>query len=260
MSDTDKGDDSEGAGQRGKTLSLKRTVESGQVRQSFSHGRSKSVLVEKRRKRMIKPGAAGEDQATMEEASAASSAAPTVAPAAAPVENKIPDGLSKAEHDKRMAAVADAKVRAVEEAKQAEINAKARAEEDARLAEECALQEAEEVRRAEALAREKKKADKANPADVAPVASPAAPRREEVKDRPEAAKRPPDRRAGERRRRAGKLTINDALNDEERMRSLASIKRRREREKRQSSSQDASEKVSRVVQLPETITIQELAK
>ena len=160
MSDTDKGDDSEGAGQRGKTLSLKRTVESGQVRQSFSHGRSKSVLVEKRRKRMIKPGAAGEDQATMEEASAASSAAPTVAPAAAPVENKIPDGLSKAEHDKRMAAVADAKVRAVEEAKQAEIDAKVRAEENARLAEERALQEAEEARRAEALAREKKKADK----------------------------------------------------------------------------------------------------
>ena len=158
-----------------------------------------------------------------------------------------------------MAAVADAKVRAVEEAKQAEIDAKARAEEDARLAEERALQEAEEARRAEALAREKKKADKANPADVAPVASPVAPRREEVKERPEAAKRPPDRRAGERRRRTGKLTINDALNDEERMRSLASIKRRRERDKRQSSSQDSSEKVSRIVQLPETITIQELA-
>ena len=259
MSDTDKGDDSEGAGQRGKTLSLKRTVESGQVRQSFSHGRSKSVLVEKRRKRMVKPGAAPEEQETMEEAPAAPAAAPSAAPAATPVETKIPDGLSKAEHEKRMAAVADAKVRAVEEAKQAEIDAKARAEEDARLAEERALQEAEEARRAEALAREKKKADKANPADVAPVASPVAPRREEVKERPEAAKRPPDRRAGERRRRTGKLTINDALNDEERMRSLASIKRRRERDKRQSSSQDSSEKVSRIVQLPETITIQELA-
>src|SRR5262249_8726914 len=36
-----------------KPLSLKRTVESGHVRQSFSHGRSKSVVVEKRKKRTI---------------------------------------------------------------------------------------------------------------------------------------------------------------------------------------------------------------
>jgi translation initiation factor IF-2 len=36
-----------------KPLSLKRTVESGHVRQSFSHGRSKSVVVEKKKKRTI---------------------------------------------------------------------------------------------------------------------------------------------------------------------------------------------------------------
>ncbi|MEW6090888.1 MAG: translation initiation factor IF-2 associated domain-containing protein, partial [Pseudomonadota bacterium] len=38
----------------GKTLSLKRTVESGHVRQNFSHGRSKSVVVEKKKKRTLK--------------------------------------------------------------------------------------------------------------------------------------------------------------------------------------------------------------
>src|ERR1700730_9683911 len=36
-----------------KPLSLKRTVESGHVRQNFSHGRSKSVVVEKKKKRTI---------------------------------------------------------------------------------------------------------------------------------------------------------------------------------------------------------------
>ncbi|HEX5957312.1 MAG TPA: translation initiation factor IF-2 associated domain-containing protein, partial [Hyphomicrobiaceae bacterium] len=45
-------------GQR-KPLSLKRTVESGHVKQSFSHGRSKSVVVEKKKKRTI--SAPGED-------------------------------------------------------------------------------------------------------------------------------------------------------------------------------------------------------
>src|SRR5262245_65357572 len=42
-----------------KPLSLKRTVESGHVKQSFSHGRSKSVVVEKKKKRTI--SAPGDD-------------------------------------------------------------------------------------------------------------------------------------------------------------------------------------------------------
>ena len=45
-----------------KPLSLKRTVESGHVKQSFSHGRSKSVVVEKKKKRTISaPGEEGHD-------------------------------------------------------------------------------------------------------------------------------------------------------------------------------------------------------
>ena len=247
MSDTNQGDEGEGNSPRGKTLSLKRTVESGQVRQSFSHGRSKSVVVERRRKRTVKPGST-EEQAVVEAAPAPEAPAPVQEAV------NVPDGLSKAEQEKRLAAVAEAKVRAVEEAKQAEIDAQKRAEERV-------IQEAEEARRVEEQAREKKKADKKTAAEVAPSEAPAkaAPaRREEAKPRPEN-KRPADRREGERRRRAGKLTINDALNDEERVRSMASIKRRREREKRQSNANENTEKVSRVVQLPETITIQELA-
>ncbi|MGB6177360.1 MAG: translation initiation factor IF-2 associated domain-containing protein, partial [Methylocella sp.] len=39
-----------------KTLTLKRPVEAGIVRQSFSHGRSKAVVVEKVKRRAIAPG------------------------------------------------------------------------------------------------------------------------------------------------------------------------------------------------------------
>src|SRR5947209_11034636 len=67
----------------GKTLSLKRSVEQGMVRQSFSHGRSKAVVVEKVKRR---PGP-GEKPA----ASAAPAAAP-VAPLVRPQPTTTPSG------------------------------------------------------------------------------------------------------------------------------------------------------------------------
>ena len=269
MSDAKTGDDSQneapadGEGKRGKTLSLKRTVESGQVRQSFSHGRSKAVLVEKRRKRIVKPG---QEEALAPEAADEAPAQAAPKETAPTAEAPMPAGLSKAEQEKRLAAVAEAKVRAVEEAKQAEEEAQRRVEEDARRAEERAALEAEEARRAEAKQRETKKAAPAVPAETQEAgktggAKTATPRRgDDEKKRAEEKRRPAaDKRGGERRRRAGKLTINDALNDEERVRSLASMRRRREREKRQASAADNGEKVARTVQLPDTISIQELA-
>jgi translation initiation factor IF-2 len=60
-----------------KTLSLKRPVEQGVVRQSFSHGRSKAVVVEKVKRRIITPGEAKAEPAA-------------VAPAAAPVAPRVP--------------------------------------------------------------------------------------------------------------------------------------------------------------------------
>ncbi len=59
----------------GKTLTLKRPVEQGTVRQSFSHGRSKAVVVEKVKRRVFAPGEAG--------AAAAAPSTPAAAPAAA---------------------------------------------------------------------------------------------------------------------------------------------------------------------------------
>ena len=246
MSDTKTGEDGEANAGRSKTLSLKRTVESGQVRQSFSHGRSKSVLVEKRRKRTINSGGA---EAAPAEEIAQEPEAPT----------SPQDNLSKTQQDRRQAAVIEAKQRAIEEAKQSEIDARRRAEEDARRAEEEAQKAAEAARRAEALAREKKKPAKQS-SEPAPAARPDGGRRTEAEKHRQDTKKPTsERRGSERRRRAGKLTINDALNDEERVRSLASMRRRREREKRQSDTFENTEKVSRTVQLPDTISIQELA-
>ena len=238
MSDTKTGEDGEANAGRSKTLSLKRTVESGQVRQSFSHGRSKSVLVEKRRKRTINSGGA--------------EAVPAEEIAQQPEAQSSPqDNLSKTQQDRRQAAVIEAKQRAIEEAKQSEIDARRRAEE--------AQKAAEAASRAEALAREKKKPAKQS-SEPAPAARPDGGRRTEAEKQRQDTKKPSsERRGNERRRRAGKLTINDALNDEERVRSLASMRRRREREKRQSDTFENTEKVSRTVQLPDTISIQELA-
>lgn len=82
----------------------------------------------------------------------------------------------------------------------------------------------------------------------------------------ESRKRPNDNQQANKnandRRRGGKLTINQALDEEggERARSLASLKRRREREKRQLEKlRESNEKVAREVVIPETITVQDLA-
>ena len=72
---------------------------------------------------------------------------------------------------------------------------------------------------------------------------------------------PPRRGAGAGQRRVGRITVTQALSSEEggRQRSLASIRRRIEREKRQSMQPQEQVKVTREVIIPEVITVQELA-
>lgn len=248
---------------QGKTLSLNRTVESGQVRQSFSHGRSKAVVVEKKRKRTIIPGRAAEETPAQSEPAPAAAATPAPAkpePKQPAASSPTEDRLSQSQQQARLAAVAGAKVRAVEDAKRREEEEARRAEEAARLAEAAALEEAEQQKRREALAREKQREEKKTPeVEAAPVvAKPATANRKETAtpERREEPRRAPAK--NERRRREGRLTINNALNEEERMRSMASIRRRKEREKRQLTG-ESQEKFSRTVIVPDTITIQELA-
>src|SRR5204863_224008 len=78
--------------------------------------------------------------------------------------------------------------------------------------------------------------------------------------RPEARRPTTPVRRDEHRRRTGKLTVTRALDEDagERMRSLASVRRARERE-RMRMHQEEPLKIVRDVTIPETITIQELA-
>ncbi|MFZ0396952.1 MAG: translation initiation factor IF-2, partial [Methyloceanibacter sp.] len=83
-----------------------------------------------------------------------------------------------------------------------------------------------------------------------------APRTQEARHKKERAVKA---RAGEERRVRGRLTITNALDEEQRQRSLASLKRHRERQKKQTIGPQAQLKIQRDVVIPEVITIQELA-
>src|SRR6202030_4587704 len=117
-----------------KTLSLKPRVETGTVRQSFSHGRTKQVVVEKRGKRRVGGDAPAAEAHTPEPV-----AAKAAAPAKAPIARAAPAAatprsssgvvlrtLTEDERTARASALADAKVRDVEERRLAEEEAKRR--------------------------------------------------------------------------------------------------------------------------------------
>ncbi|WP_407115799.1 translation initiation factor IF-2 [Bradyrhizobium sp. LMG 9283] len=132
-----------------KTLSLKPRVETGTVRQSFSHGRSKQVVVEKRGKRRMGDGPEPHaPEVTAKPAPAAAPAAPSRPAPPAPPRNAgsgvVLRTLTEDERSARASALADAKLREVEERRQAEEEAQRRA---AREAAERAEREAAEARR-----------------------------------------------------------------------------------------------------------------
>ncbi len=268
---------SQGSG-RG-TLKLKRTVEAGHVRQNVSGGRSKSVVVEKKRKRTInKPGDA--------------KAAPTAKKAKDEGKsNAAPGALSNQEQAARLKALEEAKGRADEENRLAQeaaqqretqaLEAKAKLEQKRKEEEEASKKKAEE--KATESQKKPAKTTKAkkptqpdapvNPSDLEAAAAKAevtgakrvAKPREvdtsaELKEA-KAKKTKVDRgsRRGEGRVK-GRLTITNALNEDQRERSLASLKRKREREKTKAAGpQTPREKIVREVTIPETVTIQELA-
>ncbi|MEM8919138.1 MAG: translation initiation factor IF-2 [Pseudomonadota bacterium] len=265
-----------------KPLGLKRSVEPGEVKQTFSHGRTNKVVVEvKRRKLVGKPGA-------QEVAKDVKPEAP--APAPAPVEEKKPapapkkdDGLTRQEMQAKLLREAEeARLAAMEEARKRDAKAKKdqteeekkRAEENRKADEEAARKAAEEIAAAEkaaadaaaaAAAAESEKTDA--PAAKSGAHPPA--RKFTPVEAPKRAK--PDKSKTGRsdrgdRRQSGKLTVNRALAGEDgaaRARSLAALKRAREKEKRASMSgqpREPREKQVRDVVVPEAITVQELSK
>ena len=265
-----------------RRLELKKTVETGQVRQSFSHGRSKTVQVEVRKKRTYtRKGdqlvrAAPEAEAPMAAPAAPKAVAtPQRAETEAPAKGRVVlRQLTDDEKSARARALQDSKRLAAEARKRAEAEAKIHAEEEAqRKVEEVAATqrqaEEEERKRAdeEAAKRGAEEAAKRFAEEEAGRTAEGDAREADRARRPGRqvpGRRVPDRRGAADRRRAGKLTISEALDggQRERQRSIASLRRRQEREKRMAQGAAPNEppkKVVRDVVIPEQITVGELA-
>ncbi|MDT9013463.1 translation initiation factor IF-2 [Novosphingobium sp. APW14] len=259
-----------------KPLGLKKSVEAGEVKQTFSHGRTNKVVVEvKSRKLIRKPGEAPV-AAPPPPPPPAPAPAPVAAPAPAPKKPAAPAGETPQERVARLQREAEeARLAMLEEQTRREAEARQKALEEER-------QRAEQNRKAEAEAAAAAAAPPAPapepeaveeaPAEEAPrstgTAAPAPRRFTPVvaPKRPEPAKKPAhptrDRKGGDERR-SGKLTVTRALNEDEgaRARSLAALKRAREKERRAhfAGQSQPREKQVRDVVVPEAITVQELA-
>ncbi|MEY1557033.1 translation initiation factor IF-2 [Yoonia sp. R2331] len=251
-----------------KTLGLGGSRPSN-VKQSFSHGRTKNVVVETKRKRVVvpKPGAAK----------------PAAGGASTPVggdPSKRPAGISEAELERRMKALALAKAREAEETAKREAEEKERAAERDRRRAEAEAKEAEDRKReerAKAKAEEEEAKKRAAATAKAAAAAPAAaavpgeaaidrPTRAPSKNERERANQDRNNKPGKGRsdddgRRSGKLTLNDALRGGGgRQKSMAAMKRKQERARQKAMGGNVErEKVVRDVQLPEAITVGELA-
>ena len=131
----------------GGRLELRKGVEMGQVRQSFSHGRSKTVTVEVRKKRTIGPHESGRAEASPVVALDPASARPvTQEPVRPPV--VIPRSLTAEEKAGRVRALHDAR-KADEEAHRRAALAEAdrRRQREEQAAEEARRQAEEEARK-----------------------------------------------------------------------------------------------------------------
>jgi translation initiation factor IF-2 len=286
-------------------LELKKTVEGGQVKQSFSHGRSKTVTVEVKKKRTFTQDSGGEMTEVKRPLVMPKEAEPEAPPAA---EAPQPEAETKPRTRTLTEAERAARARAVEEARRAaEQAARDEAEKSgedekvtaqkareaaaaAEAAERRRIEREEEQRRAEEAARLEAEAEQARAAEEAAQRAAEAERRrldaeaaaEPVGDDEEggrgsrtrgsgkavAPKAQPRQRTGggdsDRRRRSGKLTISEALDEEggARQRSVAAFRRRQERERQrsqQAAGAGSAQRVVREVLIPDAITVGELA-
>lgn len=270
-------------------LELNKTVESGQVRQNFSHGRSKMVQVERRTKRTfaldsggkmseVKGGAKAKAEAELPDALAEAPAVQEAPPP--PPADEIPAAnLTEEERAARDRARAEAERFEAERRAQAEREAEMR--EKRREAEE-AEQEHQARAEVERTVEEQVVQEPAVDPAVAdlPPAETAKPREARARTdrtegesaddsrargkktvRGEKRPSPSPRKGGDARRRSGKLTISEALEErEERQASVARYRRKLERERQKSQEmRTEGQRVIREVVVPEAITVQELA-
>jgi translation initiation factor IF-2 len=263
---------------RPKTLSLKKT-ETSTVKQSFSHGRTKAVVVEKKRTlgapAPAKPAA---PKAAPAEKPATQAAEPKPAEKPAPARGVVLRQLSEEEKARRAAAIADARLSDAEARRQAEAEAARRAVEEEKMKAERAAAERrkveEEARKAaEAEARRRAEAEAARRAETKPAPATAEPaRRRPLQEEEEESttkkvgnkvipvKAPAPKKAGEGERRRGKLTVTRALSDDdERTRSVAAYRRHLQRVNKGHAAAPAGPAGPRDITIPETIAVSELA-
>lgn len=271
-------------------LQLTKTIESGKVKQNFTHGRSKSVTVEVRKTRTFAQGGSGGGMVEIKPSSGAL-------------------GMRGGIFDESMSHLTEGE-------RQARINALKLAEEQMRLENERAVERAAEEEKNRVLIEEQKEKEKLEELkkqvaqepkkDVekkefeSGVVIPApsgivTPRKSlEAKKQPETrsdeVKSPAGKqnnklsatvdgfaeeaeskgkagklrlRSSEERRSSGKITVHQALSniEDQRIRSLASIRRAREKaiKKAMGGGSAEAEKVIRDVVIPETISVSELA-
>jgi translation initiation factor IF-2 len=255
-------------------LGLRRTVETGKVKQSFSHGRSNTVVVEVKKRRIL--GRPGEAEAPKPEPVAAPepvARAPEPKPAPKPAERPLDSATARKElQEKLLREAEDARLSSLEEARRREEHqAKAQTEEEKRRAEDNRKAE-EDAADAARLAAEEEARRAAEPAPPQPAADAPAPAAVEDDERPRprhgqpVPRRPesparPTRGREEHRRERGKLTVSRALGEDgdARARSLAALRRSREKEKRAHQQAGPSAKQVRDVNVPDAITVAELA-
>ena len=279
----------------GKDGPKRQRVETGHVRQSFSHGRTKQVVVERKRPRTgasdekpetqtRKPTVESEApksktkpvaKATAKKAAAQTSKDTGAASSRASAGGLILRTLTEEEKEARNRALSEARERERQEREEALERARQAAEDErrrqleaeekrAKLEEERARREAENAERRLAETEAQRRLEVAEPEAESPQdeerhGEGRSSKRGRGGDSP--TRQQPRRRMGEPRgRSSGKLTLSNALADEERQRSLAAIRRQQERGRaRNAQPVQPVKKISREVVIPERITIQELA-
>ena len=280
MSDSKSGNDTTTSSPP-RTLSMKRGP--GTVRQNLSHGRSNAVIVETKKRRIKRPGETGQVFAPKSESMVARQPDPvpqTPAPAKPTLTPAAGKNLSASEMDARSRALEEAKVRDVAEQATAQADAQRRLEEDevrktaaAEQEKQQAIDSEKKAQQDEATKKQEEEAAKMAAADASVAAladdERAAPASKKSTPAPTTLRevhRPktnetqrPSKPKGDDNKRRSKLTLSNALDDNpQRGRSLAAMRRRREKEKRAQNT-GPREKIMREVTVPDTITIQELA-
>ena len=255
-----------------KTLGVRSGPRASNVKQSFSHGRSKNVVVETKRKRVVVPKA-GVSKSSIQSSSKDGGKA-------------LPSGITDTEMERRLKALQAAKAREADEVAQREASAKEREQEreQRRLEQENKqreLKKAEEIEtekeaQAEAAKQQAEEQAKRVALEAKTATKTDAPQRRDFSDQKTArpsspSSRKKDREGDERSsgrgrgdegRRSGKLTLSQALDGGERshQKSMAAMKRKQERARQKAMGQPQErEKIVRDVQVPEAIIVSELA-